>query len=251
MVDPRQKLQSPADHRFATTRWSLVLAAGRRSSPQAETALAELCETYWYPVYAYIRRRGLSRSDAEDVTQDFFATLLEKDYLQAAEPDRGRFRSLLLTMVKRFLSKQRKQAGAAKRGGGRQLLSLDFESGEQRYQLEPFDDWTPERIFERRWAMTLLDRVLARLAAEYTDKGKSGLFDRLKVYLTGTTGAPTYEETAGALQSTEGAVKVAVHRLRRRYRECLKEEIANTVAGPDCVDDEFEHLLSALRGETT
>ena len=235
--------------RFATTRWSIVLEAGHSSSPDSQKALATLCETYWYPLYAYVRRRVLDVHEAQDLTQGFFAVLLEKDYLRAADRDKGRFRSFLLTAFKRFLSKERDRAKTQKRGGGQRVISLDFESGEKRYKLEPLDDWTPEKIFERRWALTLLDQVLARLERDYADKRKLKLFEALKGFLTGRSAAPSYDRLAGELDLSEGSVKVAVHRLRRRYRKLLKEEIANTVADPDEIQDELDHLLSALRGE--
>ncbi len=175
--------------------------------------------------------------------------MLEKDTLQAADRERGRFRSFLLTVFKRFLTKERERAEAQKRGGGRKLLSIDFASGEDRYRLEPAHDWTPERVYERRWALTLLDQVLNRLSDEYAEKQKAQLFKHLKVYLTGSSGAPTYAETAAELSMSESAVKVAVHRLRQRYRELLKDEIGHTVASPNDVDDELNQLLNALRGE--
>jgi len=234
--------------RFATTRWSIVLAAGERDAAEAEPALATLCEIYWYPVYAFIRRRGLSPVDAQDATQSFFAVLLEKDYVSVADPEQGRFRTFLLTAVSRFLSKQWESDRALKRGGGRPLPSIDAAVGEDRYQLEPTDDWTPERLFERRWALTLLDRVLARLEQRYTEQGQSQLFEKLKGCLTGAEPEVSHTDLAAELQMTQGALKVAIHRLRRRYRDLLKAEIAETVAGSDEVADELDYLLAALRG---
>jgi len=225
-----------------------VVAAGGRPSPESREALAALCRTYWYPLYAYLRSHGRRAHDAEDLTQEFFATLLEKRYLQAADRRRGRFRSFLLTAFKRFLAKDQERAGAQKRGGGKTILSIDFETGEGRYEREPSHDWTPERVFDRRWALTILEHVLARLAAEYAEKQKDRLWEQLQPYLTGTTGAPPYGAVAGVLGMTEGAVKVAVHRLRQRYRELLREEIAQTVDAPGEVDDELTLLLAALRG---
>jgi RNA polymerase sigma-70 factor (ECF subfamily) len=232
---------------FATTHWSLVLAAGKGASADAQAALAALCQTYWYPLYAYVRRQGHQPDDAQDLTQEFFARLLEKHYLQSADPGRGRFRSFLLTAFQRFLSKERDRERAKRRGGGTKPLPLDFEAGERRYSLEPAHEATAERIYEQRWALTLLDRVFARLRDESDRAGKQKQFDRLKVYLTGEAGAPAYRDIAAELAMTEGAVKVAVHRLRRRYRDLVREEISQTVAGPEDVDEELRHLFAALR----
>ena len=238
-----------APKRFATTQWSLVLAAAREhGGRESEEALAKLCQTYWYPVYAYIRRRGYPAADAQDRTQAFFEALLEKDYVRLADRERGRFRTFLLTAVSRFLAKQRDRAAAKKRGGDRKLLSIDVAAGEGRYAMEPSDRWTPERLYERRWALTLLDRVLANLGERYAEQGKRALFDSLKVFLTDTERSSN-AELAAKLGLTEGALKVAVHRLRRRYRDLLKQEIADTVADTGDVADELEILLSALRGE--
>ncbi len=234
---------------FATTHWSMVLQA-RGASPQSQSALAELCGRYWYPVYAFLRRRGNSPEDASDLTQGFFANLLEKEYLDDADRQKGRFRTFLLTAVTRFASKEYERMQAQKRGGGRKLISLDVSQGESRYQHEPVDDWTPERIFARRWALTLLDAALGRLRKDHEESGRIVLFDVLKVYLTGDSGAPPLAEAARRLSMTEGAVKVAVHRLRERYRQALREEIGQTVADPAEVEDELEALSAALRGES-
>ncbi len=233
---------------FATTRWSIVVAAGKPDTASSQTALATLCETYWYPVYAFVRRRGYSAHDAQDCTQEFFAALLEKDYVRAAEPERGRFRTFLLTAVSRFLSKQRDRAQTRKRGGGRKIFSIDVEAGEGRYQLEPVDRWTPELMYERSWALALLDRVLTRLGQKYADQGKSELFERLKPLLTAADTDADKAELAADLKLSDSALKVAIHRLRRRYRDMLKQEIADTVASPADVANEFEYLLDALRG---
>jgi RNA polymerase sigma-70 factor (ECF subfamily) len=218
---------------LATTRWSLVLAAGQRSSPQSAAALRALCETYWYPLYAYVRRRGNDPHDALDLTQAFFARLLEKDDLAAARPERGRFRSFLLASLKHFLANEWDRDRAQKRGGGRSALSIDFGIAEDRYGREPCHEETPEKIFERRWALLLLENVLARLHEESVHAGKSWIFDRLKVFLTGEQPAVSSGQLAAELQMTAGALKVAVHRLRRRYRELLRAEIGQTVADPD------------------
>ena len=234
-------------HGFATTRWSLVLAAGRGDAPDADAALAALCEVYWYPLYAYVRRSGHPVDEARDLTQGFFARLLEKRYLRAADSERGRFRSFLLTAFKRFLAKERDRARSLKRGGGRRALSLDFEQGESRFLREPTTDVTAEMIYERRWALTLLDRVIDRLRDEFERAGKRDDFDRLKVFLTGEAAAPSYREVADATATTEGAVKVAVHRLRRRFRDAVMAEIAQTVTSPDDVEEELGHLFEAIR----
>jgi RNA polymerase sigma-70 factor (ECF subfamily) len=232
---------------FATTRWSMVLAAGKGASPDADAALTSLCQMYWYPLYAFVRRSGHQPADAQDLTQAFFARLLEKQYLRAADPERGRFRSFLLSAVKHFLSKERDRAKARKRGGGRAVFPLDFEAGESRYSLEPTHEVTAETIYERRWALTLLDQVFARLRDEFDRARKQKEFDHLKVYLTGEATDLSYREVAAELGMTEGAVRVAVHRLRCHYRELVREEIGHTVAGPEDVDDELRRLFAALR----
>lgn len=237
--------------RFATTHWSIVLAAGQGTSSEAQSALGTLCQTYWYPLYAFVRRRGYHAAEAQDLTQEFFVRLLEKGYVRTANRERGRFRSFLLIAFKRFLSKERDRARAKKRGGGRKILALDFESGESQYSLEPAHEVTPERIYEQRWALTLLDRVFARLREEFDQAGKQKEFNCLKVYLTGEAGTPSYREAAAELGMTEGAVKAAVHRLRRRYRDLVREEIFQTVAGPEDVDEELQHLFVALRSPSS
>ncbi len=233
---------------FATTHWSIVLAAAHDSRPDAQAALATLCETYWYPLYAYVRRLGYQAEDARDLVQGFFAVLLEKRYVKAADRERGRFRSFLLTALKRFLLKQRERAHAQKRGGTARLVSLDFESGEGRYSLEPSHNVTPEAIYQRRWALTVLDRAIVRLRQTYVDADKTAFFESLKAFLTGEAGAPPYEQVARELAMSEGAVKVAVHRLRRRYRDLLRSEIAQTVADPEEVEEELKYLLAVLEG---
>ena len=232
---------------FATTRWSLVRAAGCGDAPDANAALAALCQTYWYPLYAYVRRSGHPADEARDLTQEFFARLLEKHYLRAADPERGRFRSFLLTAFRRFLSKERHRARAQKRGCGRRMIPLDFEQGETRYNREPVTDVTAEAIYERRWALTLIDHVMARLRDDRERAGKRDDFDRLKAYLTGEDAAPSYRQVAAELETTEAAVKVAVHRLRRRFRELVLAEIAQTVTAPEDVEDELRHLFEAIR----
>jgi RNA polymerase sigma factor (sigma-70 family) len=232
---------------FASTRWSLVLAAGRGDAPEAQSALAALCQIYWYPLYAYVRRSGHLADEARDLTQEFFARLLEKHYLRAADSERGRFRSFLLTALKRFLSKERHRTRAFKRGGGRSVLSLDFEQGESRFLLEPATDVTAETIYERRWALALLDRAMARLRDEFERAEKREDFERLKVFLTGEAAALSYRDVAAATGTTEGAVKVAVHRLRRRFRDIVLAEIAQTVSTPEDAEEELRHLFEAVR----
>ncbi|HEY7117361.1 MAG TPA: sigma-70 family RNA polymerase sigma factor [Tepidisphaeraceae bacterium] len=234
--------------RFATTRWSMVLTAAHRSSPGSADALAELCRTYWYPIYAFVRRQGRSHEAAQDLTQEFFARMLEKRYIDEVGPEKGRFRTFLMVCLKRFLANEWDKAQAQKRGGGKAVLSIDFEDADGRYVLEPGHEVTAQRIFERRWALTVLERSLASLAAEFERSGKSALFEALKVYLVGEVGAPPYEEMAKRLGMSEGAVKVAVHRLREKYRAALRAQIAATVEREEDVDREIEELFSALGG---
>jgi RNA polymerase sigma factor (sigma-70 family) len=238
------ELRGAAD--FDTTHWSVVLTAGHRSSPDSRKALSTLCQAYWYPLYAYARRRGRNVEEAQDLTQEFFARLLEKDYLAVAQPGRGRFRSFLLTAFKHFLANEWDKARAQKRGGGCAPISLDFATGESRYLREPADELTPERIYERQWALTLLEQVLARLRDEFVRAGKADLFEQLKVFITPRTTADCYAEAAGELSISQEAVRVAVHRLRRRYRQLLRAEISQTVAEPSDVEDEIRSLFSAL-----
>ncbi|MBC8352986.1 MAG: hypothetical protein H8E66_13405 [Planctomycetes bacterium] len=231
-----------------TTRWSVVLAAGHQSSPHAKRALESLCQAYWYPLYAFVRRRGKQPETARDLTQEFFATLLEKDYLNSADRERGRFRTFLLTVFKRFLANEHQREQAQKRGGGYSVVSIDVDDGERRLSLEPSHHWTPEDEFERRWAVTLLEQVLGCLQADYESKGKGPLFDRLKPFLTVEDDTESYEKIAADFEMTVGAIKVAVHRLRQRYRDLIREEVASTVANEDDADDELGQLLAAIRG---
>jgi RNA polymerase sigma-70 factor (ECF subfamily) len=245
--DPDERREQQSVRRFATTRWSLVAAAGNRTAPEAQEALATLCRIYWYPLYAYARRQLASADDAQDLTQEFFVRLLEKDYLQAADPQRGRFRAFLLTAFQRFLANERDRARAQKRGGGRPVLSLDFQAGESQFQREPADPATPETLFERRWALTLLEQTLGRLRQEFASAGKEKLFATLKGTLTGDDSGVPYAQLAAQLDVSEQAVKVAVHRLRRRYAELLRAEITQTVADPREVEDELRDLFAAVR----
>jgi RNA polymerase sigma factor (sigma-70 family) len=230
---------------FPTTLWSVVLHAGRNEPSQVRAALAQLCQAYWYPLYSFVRRRGYSPHDAEDLTQAFFAQLLEKRGLERVNPELGRFRTFLLASLKNFLSNDWDKAHARKRGGGQTIVSLDEERAEARYQLEPSHDMTPERHFERQWVMTLLDQVLGALRDEYHADGKGNLFEELKAVIIGQLAG--YADIAARLRCSEGAIKVAVHRLRHRYRELMRARIAATV-GEEDVEDELRHLLAVLGG---
>jgi RNA polymerase sigma-70 factor (ECF subfamily) len=233
---------------FAETQWSLVLAAGRGGdSTRARDALAALCRSYWYPLYAFVRRQGHAPHDAQDLTQDFFARLLEKNWLAGVDRTRGRFRSFLLAAMKHFLANEWDKSKALKRGGGvHNFISLDAESAESRYALEPADNLTADKLYERRWALTLLDRTLARLRDEFVAEGKAKQFDELKFTLTGGRGETPYAELAAKFGMTEGAVKVMVHRLRQRYREVLRAQIAETVGDAGEVEAELRHLFATL-----
>jgi RNA polymerase sigma-70 factor (ECF subfamily) len=233
--------------RFATTQWSLVLSAGHRGSASAAEALANLCANYWYPLYAHVRRRGHDAEQAQDLVQGFFARLLEKDFLQAVDQQRGRFRSFLLAALDHFLAKEWRREQAQKRGGGRMALPLDLQGSEERYLREPSHELTAARIYERQWALTLIERALAALRDEFAEGGKLAQFDQLKPYLGGDEGTVPYRELGTALHMSEGAVKVAVHRMRRRCRELLRAEIAHTVAGPEELQEELRDLFAAVR----
>jgi RNA polymerase sigma-70 factor (ECF subfamily) len=231
---------------FPTTCWGRVIAARDRATPEARAALAELCGAYWHPIYAFIRRKGHGPEEALDLTQDYFARLLERGTVAAANPDRGRFRSFLLADCTRFLANRREHDCAAKRGGGIAPLSIDARAAEGRFVPEPSHGRTPERLFERDWALSLLDGVLARLRREYEDSGRGSAFEAMQVVLTDGTRAVSHAEMARRLGTTEGAVQVAAHRLRRRYRDLLREAIAATVGGVEEVEDEIRDLFAAL-----
>jgi len=233
--------------RFVTTRWSLVLSAGRGASPHSDEALAQLCQTYWYPLYAYARRRSRSRHDAEDLTQAFFARFLERNYLEGLHADRGTFRAFLLAAMKHFLANEWDKAGRLKRGGGVPHLSLDWQEGDDRFHLDPPDTASPpDRLFDREWALALLERVVGRLHDECVSDGKAAVFDQARGYLMMGESAIPYADAAKTLGLAEGAVRVAVHRLRKRYRELLKEEIAQTLNDPAQVQEELRSLQAAL-----
>jgi RNA polymerase sigma-70 factor (ECF subfamily) len=229
---------------FRTTRWSLVAAARNVNKTEARQALAELCELYWYPLYAYIRRSGHNADRAQDLTQEFFARLLEKQNIAGADASRGRFRNYLLGAVRHFLANEHDRATAAKRGGGQPTLSIDFPDAERMYDVEPIDERTAEQVFERRWALMLLARTLTEVRDEYARAGNDALFDWLSGSLTGE--GEGYSTVADDLGMTEAAVKVAAHRLRRRYRDRLRAIIGDTVATPEEVDDEIRALFAAL-----
>lgn len=236
--------QPPAG-RFATTHWSLIVAARDRAAPEARQALESLCAVYWYPLFAFVCKQGYPEAQAQDLTQEFFARLLEKEYLRAADRGRGRFRAFLLTCLRHFLANQADHAAALKRGGGRDLLSLDFDDAVERYRTEPSHALTAEKLYERRWALALLEQALGRVREEYTRTGKASLFEELKSCLVGDGAAPS-REVADRLGLSPGAVKVAAHRLRRRYQELLREEIGRTVTDPGEIEDEIRALFQAL-----
>ena len=229
---------------FPTTRWTLVVAAGDPQRKEARSALASLCENYWYPLYAYLRRRGYPADQAQDLTQEFFIRILEGRYLDRADPEKGRFRAFLLTSLKFFVADEGDRQRALKRGGGK-VVPLEFSAGEDRYRRDPAHEETPERIFERRWALSVLDRVVENLRSEFVHHGRPEHFERLKVFLLGQSDAP-YAALACEMNTSEGALKVAIHRLRKRYRELFRQEIADTVADPAEVESELRYLAAAL-----
>jgi RNA polymerase sigma factor (sigma-70 family) len=232
---------------FANTHWSIVLsAADKRNPTRALESLEKLCRLYWHPLYFYARRQGENQPDAQDLTQEFFARLLQNDLLDSVDRNKGRFRSFLLAAFKHFLSNERDKARAQKRGGGQVPVPIDVRDAETHYGFEPVEKMTAEKIFERRWAMTLLEQTAARLRQEYERDGKARLFEQLKVTLTEPRGAIAYAALGRALQISEGAVKVAVHRLRLRYRAVLRAEVADTLADPAEVEDEVRQIFRAL-----
>lgn len=233
--------------RFAPTRWSVVLAAGgREGGSRARQALEELARSYWFPLYAYLRRRGHGPQAAEDLVQGFFARLLEHEGLAAVDQGKGRFRSFLLASLKHFAADEWDKGQAQKRGAGARMIALDGLEAEARYAIEPADEMTPERVFERRWAWAVLDQVVCHLREQYERRGQGKLFEALKGTLTATDLDTRQKDLARQLGMSEGALAVAGHRLRRRYRELLREEIAQTVASPELIDEEIGYLLGCL-----
>ena len=234
----------PGSSQFPTTRWTLVVTAADPHRKGAQSALVSLCENYWYPLYAYVRRSGYPADQAQDLTQEFFMRVLEGRYLYHADPEKGRFRSFILTSLKFFVADEEDCQRAYKRGGGA-VVPLEFSSGEERYQREPAHDETPERIFERRWALSVLDRVVEKLRDEFVHHGRPEHFERLKVFLLGQSDAP-YAALAREMNTSEGALKVAIHRLRKRYRDLFRQEITDTVADPAEVESELKYLAAVL-----
>jgi RNA polymerase sigma-70 factor (ECF subfamily) len=233
---------------FATTHWTVVLTAGRRHTPQSDSALEQLCRTYWFPLYAYVRRRGEAKADAEDLTQAFFTRLLEKNFLAGLEAERGKFRAFLLAALKHFLANEWDKARAQKRGGGEVPLSLDWQTADTKFQVAATNEPSPDRAFDREWALALLGRVIERLQAESETEGKGKVFAQLKSFLMAGQGESAQAEVAKALGMEEGAVRVAIHRLRKRYRQLLRDEIANTLSDPKMVDEEMRALFGAFGG---
>jgi DNA-directed RNA polymerase specialized sigma24 family protein len=234
------------NRRFATTQWSLVLEAGNRNTPEADQALCELCAAYWMPLYSFARRKGYSPEDAADRTQEFFSRLIEKSFLATADPQRGRFRTFLLTLFQRYLANEFEKDRAIKRGGTSTIMALDFDQAEAQCSTVLSDDQTAERVFEQQWAMTLLHRVVGLLNEEYLSRGKGELFERCRIFLNGGSGDGAYFQVARDLKMSEGALRVAVHRLRERFRGLLRQEVAGTVTCEQEVDDELLALRNAI-----
>ncbi len=232
--------------RFTTTHWSVILEAGNEDDQRAHKALEHVCERYWYPLYAYVRRCGYDAHAAADATQSFFLHMQETSFIAKADRSAGQFRNFLLASLKRHLLSERKREGAQKRGGGCSFFSLDEDAATARFAAEPADERSPDKLFERNWALNLLDQALALLEREYRDNGDEKLFAQLQATLVRSEDAPSYREIAQALGSTEGAIKVSAHRLRRRYREIVNGLIASTVNDPAEIEPELRHLLSVL-----
>jgi RNA polymerase sigma-70 factor (ECF subfamily) len=244
--------EARADHEtgrqsFPVTRWSAVLAAREGDPDRAAAALEDLCQAYWFPIYVYVRRCGFAPADAEDITQGYFAALLERNYFAQADAAKGKLRSFLLTTVKHFIADERSKAAALKRGHGKSIISLDAAQAEERYRFEPTDEASPDKLYEKRWALTLLDNVLNALRADYARGGQGRIFDALQPFLAWNSGNESYREVAAALGIKETAVRVAIFRLRRRYGDLLRAQITDTVASPEDVPAELDHLFSLLR----
>jgi RNA polymerase sigma-70 factor (ECF subfamily) len=234
---------------FATTHWTVVLAAGKRATPQFDAALEELCRTYWFPLYAYIRRRGYTKEDAEDLTQVFFARFLAKNYLAGLSAERGRFRAFLLASLKNFLANEWHKSQRQKHGGGETPLSLDWQTADTKFQVAATNEPSPDKAFDREWALALLAKVIERLQKDCEADGKAKLFEQLKIFLTAGNEGTAQSEVAKALGMEEGAVRVAIHRLRKRYRQLLRDEIAQTLADAADVDEEMRALFGAFSGQ--
>ena len=241
-----QRVASATHAWFTTTHWTVILAAAGPTAPEASEALEKLCRAYWYPLYAYVRRRGYAPHDAQDLTQEFFARLLARNFLQGVAADKGRFRSFLLASLNHFLADEWDKARAQKRGGNQFHLSLDATTGEDRYQLEPADDFNAEKLFERRWAAALLEQARSRLETEYVESGRAELYQRLRTVEAGSRATPPYAQLGAEVGLSESAVKSAVFRMRRRYHELLREEVAGTVSGPSEIDEEIRYLITVL-----
>jgi RNA polymerase sigma-70 factor (ECF subfamily) len=233
---------------FPTTHWSAILAAGQIGGAAADAALAELCRTYWYPIYAFARRKGRQPADAQDLTQGFFAHLIETRLVRKADPEKGRFRSFLLGCFTVFLASETEQAQAQKRSGGSLVVPIDFAEAGRRLAAEPSSVATPEQLFDRHWAVAALDAALARLETEFNESGRADVFKELLPSLQGDDDLTSYSEIARRLDTTEGTVKVTAHRLRRRYRELIRTVVSQTVNNPMDVETELGHLMAALRG---
>lgn len=246
MQDSNRESEAAAPRVFATTHWSVVMAAGQEGSAPAQGALETLCRGYWYPIYVYVRRKGYGPDDAQDLTQEFFSQLIGKELLRLADRNKGKFRNFLLAALDYFLAREWSRAHRQKRGGQFNFVSLDQQGPEERYRLEPADNDSPERKFLRHWALTILKQTLNGLESECEANGKGALFREVKNLLSGEREGPAYAEISQRLGMAEGAVRVAVHRLRQRYGELLRGEIAQTVGGPEEVDEEMRYLLSAL-----
>jgi DNA-directed RNA polymerase specialized sigma24 family protein len=244
--DPETQTPPPKAEWFTATHWSVVLAAGQSGSPQAAEALDKLCRTYWYPLYAFVRRQGHGPHDAQDLTQGFFARFLERNYLEAVDREKGKFRSFLLKALNHFLGDERDRANAAKRGGGRVPIPLDEAAAETLYLQDQASNASPETLFEQRWAITLLEQAFSRLREEFALAGKADYFDQIKGFLAEGANSGDYALVAAPLQMTAGAVAVAVHRLRQRYGELVRAEVANTVAAPDEIENEMRHLFAVI-----
>ena len=241
--NPEQDSTIPTPGHFNTTHWSIVLNAAGTDSEKAQTALADLCRTYWPPLFGYIQAQGHSRHDAEDLVQEFFARLLAKNYLASADRSRGRFRSFMLSSLKHFMANEWDKARALKRGGGQIIIPIDLKTDETSAGIDPADNATADKIFDRRWAMTLLDQVMARLARDYADRERGDIFESLRGVLIKDKDSLPYSEIALQLGMTEAAIKMAVQRMRAHYRELLREEIAKTVVSEDQIDEEIRHLF--------